>query len=285
MFSLLIKSIIFGVIQGLTEFLPISSSAHTLIAYDLFDISNLNIITLQVALHFGTLISIIIYFRKKLIIYIKALFSSIFRLKNLSSKSIKSKEKKSITFEEKIIWYIVLATIPIAVFGYFFEDFIENNIHSASIIPITLTIVAILFIISESYAKQSKDFTKITGKNAVIIGISQILALIPGVSRSGITIITGMGLQLKRNAAAEFTFLLAIPTIFGITLKKIIDFLNLETIPNNLWVYIVSACTAGIVGFFCIKYFLKFLANNSLKCFAYYRIVLAIIIIFYLYLN
>lgn len=272
----LLLSIIYGAVQAFTEFLPISSSAHN---YLLFALGNklsfdFDIILMQIALHLGTLFSIIIYFRKELILYIKKFFQN--RSLPLESK----------LFDEKALYLILIGIIPIGIVGFLFEKSIETYIrdYSISIIPYTLIIGGILFLIAEHKSKQNKDLTNITWQIALLIGASQIIALIPGVSRSGITIITGLLLNLKRKAAAEFTFLLAIPTILGISLKKLLDISFTKLSVDEILVYIFACLSSAIIGYLVIKFFLKYLADNKLNVFAYYRFALAIVLLTFFYL-
>lgn len=266
-----LMSILIGALQGITEFFPISSSAHTLIVYHYLEIKNIDIIFLQVIVHFGTLCAILIYFRKKLAVYIVSLYQYF----------IKKTRTLENTNNVQIVFYLLIATIPLGLIGYFFEDYIENVVHQGFVVPFTLFIGGILFLGIDYIAKNKySQLAQLQLPKALTIGIAQVLALIPGVSRSGITILTGMSLGLTRSLAAEFTFLLAIPTLAGVTLKKAIDLSSHQFQTGEFPFYIIAFVTSFIVGFFAIKYLLKYLKNHSLRIFGWYRILLALLLLF-----
>lgn len=262
-------SLIIGIVQGITEFAPISSSGHTLILYKFLAVpKSIDIITLQIVVHFGTLLAIIMYFYRKIASYIQAFF--LYPI------------KKDLGLRNNFFlsWYIIAATIPLGIIGFFFENMIENVVHTTYVVPITLIIGGILFILAEKYSQpRYRTLHELKLKDAVIIGTSQVLALIPGVSRSGITIITGMSRNLNRKLAAEFTFLLAIPTVAGVTVKKLLDFQSRTMQQDEILFYIIAGITSWFVGLIVIKFLLNYLANHSLKYFAYYRFALALLVI------
>lgn len=265
----ILKVIIIGIVQGITEFLPISSSAHTYILYSYMDLNFLDPIILQAFLHLGTLISVVIFFNKKIFLYLNSFIVYHF---SFTKATI---HKQNALFAR----YIIYATIPIAVVGYFFEEILEKTFYNPIIISICLFVVGVLFFVVEKISKQTKtELIKITKLQAFLIGCSQVIALIPGVSRSGITIITGMFLNLNRKVSAEFTFLLAIPTILGVATKKIVDVYKLQKFDENIFLYLIAIVTSAIIGYFCIKYFINFVSSKKLAVFGYYRIILAIII-------
>lgn len=270
----IITGLIIGIIQAFTEFLPISSSAHTLIIYSFLNIANIDIVLLEVVIHFGTLCAIVLYFRKQLWEYINSLYRTFFKKNTTEIDKINNNSVK----------VLFVGIIPVGIIGYFFQDFIEQFLHNEKILPFTLILVAILFIITEKYAKQQKgSLQEITWKDALLIGSAQVIALIPGTSRSGITIITGMGQGFSRKLAAEFTFLLAIPTIFGITLKKFFD-ISINNFTSQEFIFYGTAFFISfILGYVVIKYFLAFLGRHSLRPFAYYRIILGILLIIFFY--
>lgn len=264
-----LMSFIIGALQGITEFFPISSSGHTLLLYHYLNIKNIDIIFLQVIVHFGTLCAIIIYFRKKLLEYLQAIYQYF----------LKRKKTAENMQNVRIVFLLILATIPLGVLGFLFEGYIENVVHQEAIVPFTLLIGGVLFLIIDKFASNKfSELKQLQINNTFLIGLAQVIALIPGVSRSGITILAGMGLGLTRSLAAEFTFLLAIPTLTGVTLKKAIDLSTHQFQSGELQFYVIALFTSFSVGFFAIKYLLKFLEHHSLKIFGWYRIVLAIII-------
>jgi undecaprenyl-diphosphatase len=224
----------------------------------------------DVTLHLGTFLSVLLFFYKDWIRLIKGFFVSV-------------KRRKAQTADEKMIWYIIFATIPAAAAGLFFEETIDGLFHAggfSSILYITipLTLVSFVMIFSEKLSSKEKSAADITFKDALIIGLTQALALIPGVSRSGITICAGLFLGYKREESAKFSFLLSTPIIFGAFLLKFIKtYKMLSTDEMNM--YLIGATLSGIVGYISIKYMLKFLKNERLNVFAYYRIALAILLV------
>ncbi|MBU0671353.1 undecaprenyl-diphosphatase UppP [Patescibacteria group bacterium] len=252
----IIYSIILGAIQGLTEFLPISSSGHLVILHDFLKFNLESDLAFDVALHTGTLLALLTFFFKDIIHYF--------------------------TKERKMLWIILVGAFPAALVGFFLEDVIDFYLRFSWIVAIMLIIGGILFLVAEKYSKLLLDLKDLTWKKALFVGLAQILALIPGTSRSGITIIAGMGAKLKREQAARFSFLIGLPIFFGATLIKAYDLTKMN-IPSNEWIlFAVGLITAFIVGFLCIKYLLLFLEKHTLKIFAYYRFILAFIIILFL---
>lgn len=270
MFLRIVYSILFGAIQGLTEFLPISSSGHLLILHQIFNIQ-IDSLAFDVALHFGTLLALLLFFRK--IIY--QLFLNIF-LKH------DSKENQKRSF--KLVVLIIIATIPAVAAGWFFEEALEVFLRNLLVVGWALIGGGFLLLVVDKYGAKQRDYHSLNYFESIFIGIAQALALIPGVSRSAITIIAGLTVKLQRKTAAEFSFLLAIPVIFGAVVKKFFDlnFSNLTAVDG--WIFILGTLTAFAVGHLAIKYFIKFLEKQSLIWFGWYRIALGAIILLWLYL-
>lgn len=267
-----ISVVILAVIQGIAEFLPISSSAHLIIFRDIFNIAkttNINInFIFDIALHLGTLLAIIIYFFKDFIKIIK----------NGIIKGIKDEEGK-------IMWYLIIATIPAAIIGILFEDIIEKIIrNNYLVIIIALIIMGLIIYYIDKNSKSIKTIKNITVKDALIIGCSQILALIPGFSRSGTTITAARYLGIKKDDAAKFSFYLTVPIVSGAVLLKILDKEAWTIIFSNLFSFVFGIIITAIIGILCIKYLLQYLHNHNFKIFMIYRIILAIIVIVYLFI-
>lgn len=260
----IIRAIVLGIIQGIGEFLPISSSAHLIIARELFEFPDVSI-AFDVALHFGTLIAVMWVYWKDWLMYIKAVFNKIVH-------------KKPST-ENNIFWYLVLATIPAAIVGLLLEEQIETVFRSNLIvIAITLGVIGILIYLGDKYAdkkyKKQTDFEHLTLKQTFIIGLSQTLAVIPGFSRSGTTILASRLMGITREASAKFTFLLSTPVIFGATIvkaKELIIGFNLELF--------IGILTAAVVGIISIKFLLSYIKDKGFAIFAYYRVIIAILVI------
>jgi len=262
------ESIVLGIIQGIGEFLPISSSAHLILIRFLFNLSVGDPIVekaFDVALHFGTLIAVLLVFYKDWLELFKGVVDRVI--------------KKKKTFESRMFLYLVLATIPGVIAGIIFEDIIDYVVRgNVLIIAILLAIMGVFIYIgdswSEKYYKKQVDYEKLTFKQTFLIGLSQALAIIPGFSRSGTTILTARLMGISREASAKFTFLLSTPIIFGATIIKI-DVL----ITNFNIAIIIGIITAAIVGILSIKFLLRYIKTNDFSIFAYYRVFIALIVI------
>ena len=265
-----IYAIAAGIVQGLTEFLPISSSGHLVLFHDLLGFDLPDNLTFDVVLHLGTLGALLLYFYKDIAKYARAFFQSLtgWNLKN--------------DLNQRLSWYFAIGTIPAVIIGYFFEDLLEAIFRNAtSVATMLIAFGAILYFVDKT-AKQQKELKDVSWKNAIIIGAAQAIALIPGVSRSGITIIAGLSQKLKREDAARFSFLLSIPAVAGAGLKKLLELENFncnETLP-----YVFGFLAALLSGYLTIKYFLRFLEKNSLAVFACYRIMIGLLILVIIYL-
>ncbi len=263
-------AIILGVIQGITEFWPVSSSGHLVIAHDLLKYDFVDDLTFDVALHVGTLVALVIYFWPEIVRYVLAFFRS------LNKWNVKN------DFDQRMAWYIIVASIPAGIGGFLLESWADTVFRSLWLVSSLLAAVGVVFIIVERFAKKTDDLEQATWGTAILIGCAQVVALLPGTSRSGSTVATGVALGLKRSAAARFSFLLSAPVIFGAGLKKLAGAYH-EGLSGHDWlVMTVGAVTAGIVGYLAIKTLLRFFERHSLSVFAYYRILLAAGIFTYL---
>jgi len=250
------EAIILGILQGLTEFIPVSSSAHLILIPWFFKWQGIvNTLSFDVALHFGTLLALLVYFRKD--------WTELLR-----------------SFSQKggLLWIIIIATIPAGIAGVLLHDWIEQ-LRSPLLIAFTLCLVSVFMILSERNYDESKRFSleKINLKNAFFIGVAQAFALIPGVSRSGITIVAGLTRGMKRADAARFSFLLGTPVIAGATLMEAVNLVGKESL--ELDIFLMGITISSVVGYGAIKYLILFLQKYSLRTFAYYRFLLAFVII------
>lgn len=259
------QSIILGIIQGLTELLPISSSAHlTIIPWVLKWTESAafraDFAGFDVALHFGTLLAIGIFFFKDWIDLIKG--------------GYKYAIKREKTTEGRMFWYIVLATIPGGIIGFVLDKFLEDALTKPIIIAIALIVMGIVLYIVDKKSRSEIDYEDMTLKQTFLIGLSQALAFIPGVSRSGITMTVGRAMKIKRESAAKYSFMLSAPIVLAATVFKIKDFVF--GIP-----FFAGVLVSFLVGIFVIKFLLEYLKKGSFKIFAIYRVVagLAIILI------
>jgi len=267
-------SILAGIIQGLTEFLPISSSGHLVLFHDFLNFNLPDDLAFDVVLHLGTLAALILFFYPEIIKYLSAWVQSFFKwdLKNNNN--------------QRLAWYLFLATLPAALVGYFLEGQIETIFRSSLFVALALILFGIILYLADKYLVFSKTIEQLNLKNSLIIGFFQVLALVPGVSRSGITIIAGLSQKLKRDEAARFGFILAMPIVFAAGLKKVLDLFGDNLIAGSDFVILaLGFLSSAVTGYFCIKYFLEFLESHSLKAFAYYRIILGIIVLAFLFLK
>jgi undecaprenyl-diphosphatase len=266
-------AIILGLIQALTEFLPISSSAHLILARGTLDFGFVDGLTFDVGLHVGTLLAIILYFHRDIAGLIRGFFST---FKGVDFRN---------NADQRLAWYIAAASVPAAVFGFFFETQIEVYFRNPTVIVFTLVIGAVLFLLAERFTKQRGDISTLSFGGAMLVGVAQATALIPGVSRSGITIVAGMTQRLERAEAARFSFLLGAPALAGAGLKKGLDMAGQEFIGAEYVVLFIGMLTAAVAGWLVIKFLLNFLRKHRLDVFAYYRFVLAAVIAAWLLLH
>ena len=261
--------ILLAVIQGVAEFLPISSSAHLIIFRDLFSIGNSSItkdlsLIFDISLHFGTVLAIIIYF-----------FKDLYKIGISSFKGIKDNNGK-------LFYYIILSTIPAGIVGVLFEDIIEEKIRTNFIlIAFTLIIVGILIYEVDKKFENNRSIDDMKFIDAFFIGCSQIFALIPGFSRSGTTLLAGRILKINKEDAAKFSFYMSIPIVLGAVLLTIISNNNFSLIINNLNIFIIGVGISFITGLLSIEFLLKYIKKHDFKIFMIYRIILGIIVIIY----
>lgn len=263
----IIQALLLGLVQGLTEFIPVSSSGHLVIFPSLFGWQE-HSITFDIIVHLATLLAVLVFFRKKLY----KTFIDIF-----------SKDKDSRQESFSLIRNLFLGTVPVLIFYLIFGDLIENQFKSLYVITVTLLILGILLIKSDLVFKKNPttSINKLTTKQSLIIGIFQSLSLIRGTSRSGISILAGGFMGLDKKEATEFAFLLSIPAI-GSSLGKIfldIDQINFSAEAGALIVGFIAAFISGLLA---INFLIKYLKTKDLAVFGYYRIILAIFLFIFL---
>ncbi|MCK5084829.1 MAG: undecaprenyl-diphosphate phosphatase [Candidatus Pacebacteria bacterium] len=281
----IIQSIILGIIQGVAEFLPISSSGHLVLVPHIFGWHDQGL-AFDVALHWGTLIAVIVYFRKDWIDIISKsyLFGKLtnYKFKITDSKQItNSQPKAGPSWAEKlksdILFIIIIATIPGVVAGLLLNTYAETVFRDPLIVAGALFVGAILLFYTDKTGAKKSDLQNLTLKMGIIIGLFQALAIVPGVSRSGITITIALFLGIQRTAAARFSFLLSTPIILGAGIKELPSLVESGLNINILIGVLVSAAS----GYLAIKYMLKYLENKNYNIFVGYRILLSIAILFF----
>lgn len=252
-----IQAMLLGIVQGLTEFLPISSTAHLHIFPWVLNWSEIPA-SFDIALHFGSLIAILIYFFKDWIKLLVAGFKKAF--------------KKEDSQEGKLFWYLVFATIPAGIIFFILDKIFEDILRNELIIAITLIVMGILLYIVDKKADSKFNLKNMTLKQAMLIGLAQVLAFIPGMSRSGSTMTIGRLMEVDRESTAKFSFYLSTPMILAATIYKFKDF----SFDLN---FVIGTITSFIVALLVIKFFMDYIKKGSYKVFAIYRVILGLIII------
>lgn len=277
------QAVVLAIVQGLAEFIPISSSGHLIIVRRLLgwnELSPAHELTFDVALHFGTLLSVLFYFRRTWFQIIRAaLGGKVVRFSESTGTdgNLTPAEAKE---ERMLLWFLVIATIPGAIAGKLLEHSAEDYFREHIIlIAVALIVVALLMWLGETVNKLEKPLTQISLVDAVVIGVAQAFALIPGVSRSGSTITAGLFRNLTREAAVRFSFLLSTPIIAGAALLKAHE-LHKEGLPAGMHApFLVGILVSAIVGYGAITWLIRYLQTNSLKIFVIYRIAAGVIVI------
>ena len=266
----LLKTVVLGIVEGLTEWLPISSTGHMILVDEFIklDVSKSFMDMFLVVIQLGAILAVVVLNFEKLNPF----------------SSWKSSWEKRDTWR---LWYkVILACVPAAVIGLLFNKFMEEHFMTAPVVAATLIFYGIMFLVVESYNKRRtprvREIERLDYKTAFIIGLFQVLSLVPGTSRSGATILGGILFGTSRYVAAEFTFFLAIPVMFGASLLKMVKF-GWHYTGGEILILVVGMATAFVVSILSIKFLLRYIKNNDFKAFGWYRIVLGIIVVLYLY--
>jgi len=218
----------------------------------------------DVALHLGTLIALLTYFRSD---WTKLTLSALDLVRGRTNDP-----------DARLALFIIVATIPGALGGLFFEDFIEHYLRDTRVISFTLITLALVLVAAERMGRRLKTLDQISMADAVTVGVAQALALVPGVSRSGVTITAGLFRGMRRDAAARFSFLLSTPIIGGAVVKQLFDISTTGVGMDLMWPLIVGIVSAGVVGYASIAFLLRFLQTNTTYIFVYYRIALGVVV-------
>ncbi len=298
----IIQAIILGLVQGLTEFAPVSSSAHLVIVPWLFGWQDYGL-GFDVALHMGTLVAVLTYFWRDILRYVRAIFSGLprFSSQRLGFATNAGLTKPAPTIEgagdtresdRRIAWLLLLATIPGAIFGAMLESKVDdsfhqgNNLRTWGIYAIGAAMIGmglVLALAERLHRGRGKEMEQMTLRDGVVIGLAQAFALLPGVSRSGVTITAGLFRNLARPAAARFSFLLSAPIIFGAGLKKAYDLLQDPAAANPQHISAIAVAAgfiaAAVSGYLVIRFLLGYLQKQDTMVFVYYRLVAGLVII------
>ncbi|MCW8196474.1 undecaprenyl-diphosphate phosphatase [Proteobacteria bacterium 005FR1] len=257
----LLHVIVLALLQGITEFLPISSSAHLILPKELLGWPDQGL-AFDVAVHVGSLAAVVIYFWRDIWQIVRAWFAS-FAGAGQSDDS-------------RLGWYVIVATIPAGLAALVFDGIIETHLRSATVIMVTTVVFGLYLGWADYRGKRTLNLTQMTLAMALLIGLSQALALIPGTSRSGITMAVGLAVGLQREESARFSFLLSIPIILLSGLYKGFELLNASGIP---WGDILlGTLLSGVSAFICIHYFLAFIKRIGMMPFVIYRLVLGAVL-------
>jgi undecaprenyl-diphosphatase len=265
----LLEALILGIVQGLTEFLPISSTGHLILAEELLGIPEGKFgLPFDAAIHLGTLAAVLVYFRDTVTRIIAAWFVSLpgFRW--------------NMTPQSKLAWLLLLGTLPAVIAGIFIEGLAEDELRDPALVAVMMILFCIPMLAAERWGRGAREVDDMTPKDSLLVGVAQSVALIPGVSRSGITISTGMLAGLRREEAASFAFLLSAPVIAGAGGKQILDAIrDGSSAAGGLDVYLVGLVSAGIVGYVAIAFLLRYLRTRPTTLFVAYRIAFAALIL------
>ena len=262
-----LQIVVLALVQGLTEFLPISSSAHLILVPQLVQDWPDQGLAFDVSVHVGTLSAVLIYFRRELVPMTVDWFSSLVTRRQ--------------TMNSMLAWAVLFGTIPVGLVGLLFKHVIETELRSPLVIAVATIVFGLLLWVSDATGKRIRDEYTITWKDVFMIGCAQAIALIPGTSRSGITMTAGLMVGLTREAAARFSFLLSIPVIVlsgGLIGKDLVE----QAVPVDWHAIITGVLLAGMSAYLCIHFFLKLLERMGMLPFVIYRLILGGVL-FYLF--
>ena len=266
----LIQAIFLGTVQGLTEFLPVSSSGHLLLGQYFLGLDQERFgLPFDAAIHTGTVLAVVSFFWRDLLAMLGAFLRSL-------------RGPDFADTQQRMAYLILVATIPAGLIGFFFEDFFETVVRSPWIVVVNLVLVGVLFIVGESVGSKRRKSSGLSFGEAVGIGLAQATALVPGISRSGATITLGLFLGLRRDEAARFSFLMSVPITAAAAILSLSDIAGRGMDGNEVLLFLAGSVTSGVVGYLAIRFLLNYLAGHSLRVFSYYRFALAAVVVFLL---
>lgn len=267
-----LETIIIAIVEGLTEFLPVSSTGHMIITQNLLGVESTEFVkAFTFIIQFGAILSVVVLYWKRF-----------FQLNNTPAPEGASAFKRFL-HKYDFYWKLFVAFIPAAVLGLLFSDLIDEMLESVTVVAVTLIIGGVFMLFCDKIFSKGSESTKLTEKRAFWIGMFQCISMIPGVSRSMATIVGGMAQKLTRKAAAEFSFFLAVPTMFAATLFKMLKIFmepeGMQILKDNLGTLIIGNVVAFIVAMLAIKFFISFVTKYGFKAFGWYRIIVGGIIL------
>src|SRR6266566_4546269 len=262
----LYQAIVLAVIQGLTEFLPVSSTAH-LTLFPWFLGWKDPGLTFDVALHAGTLVAVLLYFRRT---WVDMLLAAAGPGKGSAAE---------IEERRRLFWYLVIGTIPGGIAGYLLERRAEDEFRTPLVIAVAMIVVALLMWAGERFSRREESLGQVTFLDSIVVGVAQALAVIPGVSRSGITMTAGLFRSMTRETAARFSFLLSTPLIAGAALKKGLEIRHEGLPPDMRLPFALGIVVSGLVGYAVIAWLIRYLERRTFKVFIFYRLVLGLVVL------
>lgn len=262
----LLQAVILGLVQGLTEFLPISSSGHLVLGESLLKVK-FNDISFEVFLHLGTLLAVVLFFRHSIWKMLQAVW---FKVK---SKLIKKSTTEYLDEDWRLFWLIILGSIPAGLIGVGFKNFFEKTFSSVKIVSIMLLFTGSVLFLTRFFRGLRE---KLKWADAIWVGLAQAIAILPGVSRSGLTISMGIFRKVEPGRAAEFSFLLSLPAVIGASILELKDVISQSNTGRGLSIYLAGAVTALIVGYLAIKFLLGVIKKGKFQYFGYYCFVIGI---------
>lgn len=286
--------VVLAVVQALTEFLPISSTAHLALVPWLLKWKDPGL-TFDVALHLGTLVAVLIYFWRQ---WIRIAFAGFGLRPPISAaahtaaaevpastpngQAVAARcaaEPDQAVADGRLLWLLALGTVPAVIVGLGFEDYIRTTLRSPYVMAATMILVALVMAYGERVSRQTRGLRDVGATDALLVGVAQAAALVPGVSRSGSTITVAMLRDYRRDSAARFSFLLATPAVAGAAAKEGFDLLR-QGIPADMRLpFVLGIVVAGVTGYAVISFFIRYLQTRTLKIFVYYRVVFGLIIL------
>ncbi|MFA4859059.1 MAG: undecaprenyl-diphosphate phosphatase [Candidatus Margulisiibacteriota bacterium] len=269
------QAILLGVVQGLTEFLPVSSSGHLVIFQRLMGISEN--VPFDLLLHLATVLAVIIYFARDIWELIVG-----WTLGTLEAFKILRTQAYVLGQHFRLSWLIIIASIPTGLMGIFFKDFFEGLFSSAFAVGCFLLLTAAIILVAEWFGRPKKDEFQIGFLDAILIGLGQGCAIAPGLSRSGTTVSVALLRGLKRDFAARFSFLLSVPAILGAGVFKAADLVEAGATGVSIWPFLAGFLAALVSGMLAIKIFLQIIQRTSIRAFAYYCIVAGVLVMVWL---
>lgn len=261
----IIIAFILGFLQGLTEFIPISSSAHLVLVPWLFGWPSFGLL-FDTMLHWGTLLAVLIYFRRDWVVMIKGFSASL----TLRGPWNARPGGRLAAPESRLAWGLIIGTIPAAVLAYLFKDFFESLFATPRAVAAFLLVTAAILYASERLGRRARGLASLHLPDALVVGLAQAAAVAPGISRSGATIAAGLARGLTREAAARFSFLLSLPIIFGAGLLQVVDVATTTEVAPPPGVILAGFAAAAVTGYLCIRFLLNYLRRGSLTVFAIY---------------